>query len=106
MPIYEKARQALEGKRVEFVWLSFDEKRADYEEWIKENRSRYGFTFAHVESANWNDALRAFGPGVPGFYVVGRDGRIVASYSGFGAYNNGEGDPRLAVALRKAGIVL
>lgn len=40
---------------------------------------------------------------LPAFYVLGRDGKIVSSYIGYG-YGRGGEDPRLLTALRAAGI--
>jgi thiol-disulfide isomerase/thioredoxin len=105
MPYYEKVRKQLAGKDVVFVQLNFEEKEALYEKWVRDNSGRYGFIFARGEmtAQNWQEKLNDFKGSLPGFYVVGRDGKIVAAYRGFG-YGDGGEDPRLIPALEKAGI--
>jgi hypothetical protein len=88
-----------------FVALDFDEKAVDYRNWMKEHGDSYGFVFARVDSPDASKALRDFKGSLPGFYVLGRDGRISSTYAGFG-YGAGNPDPRLIQALSKAGVTL
>jgi thiol-disulfide isomerase/thioredoxin len=104
-PFYEKIRQKLADQDVVFVAVSFDQKQADYEKWMNTHAGSYGFKFGRIVSENPIKALDEFKGSLPGFYVLGRDGKIVASYNGFG-YNPGQEDPRLVQALRAAGVKL
>ena len=102
-PFYEKMRQKLADQDVVFVAVSFDQKEADYEKWMNTHASSYGFKFGRIVSDNPMKALDEFKGSLPGFYVLGRDGKIVSSYNGYG-YAAGEEDPRLLAALRAAGV--
>lgn len=102
-PFYEKMRQKLADQDVVFVAVSFDQKLADYEKWMNAHAADYGFKFGRIDSEHPMKALEAFKGSLPGFYVLGRDGKIVSSYSGNG-YAAGEEDPRLLTALRAAGV--
>jgi thiol-disulfide isomerase/thioredoxin len=104
-PFYEKMRQKLADQDVVFVAVSFDQKEADYEKWMNTHAGSYGFKFGRIQSDKPMKALEDFKASLPGFYVLGRDGRIVATYSGFG-YAPGQEDPRLVQALRAAGVKL
>jgi len=102
-PFYEKTRKALADQDVVFVAVSFDQKLADYEKWMKQHGDGYGFKFARVDSADTMKAMKEFRGSLPAFYVLGRDGKILSSYLGYG-YGAGEEDPRLLAALRAAGV--
>jgi thiol-disulfide isomerase/thioredoxin len=102
-PFYEKMRKALAEQDVVFVAVSFDQKQADYEKWMKQHGGDYGFKFGRVDSPDPKKAMKEFRGSLPAFYVLGRDGRIVSSYLGYG-YGSGGEDPRLLAALRAAGI--
>lgn len=104
-PTYEKMRQKLADQDVVFVAVSFDEKLANYEKWMKQHAGDYGFKFGRVDAAEPMKALKEFRGALPAFYVLGRDGKIVGSYSGWG-YARGAEDPRLLAALRAAGVKL
>lgn len=105
MPFYEAMRQKLSAEGVVFVALNFEPSLVEYEAWVRKNLQKYGFVFARadVTEADWNQKLQDFKGNLPAFYVVDRDGRIVAGYSGFG-YGAGNEDPRLVAALQKAGL--
>jgi thiol-disulfide isomerase/thioredoxin len=102
-PFYEKTRKALESQDVVFVAVSFDARPADYEKWMNAHADGYGFKFGLVDSADANAAIKEFRGSLPAFYVLGRDGRILSSYVGYGYGASGE-DPRLLAALREAGV--
>jgi thiol-disulfide isomerase/thioredoxin len=114
-PYYEKMRQKLASNPdVVFAAMSFDDKQADYDKWMKEHGDSYGFLFGRVDTPAkdgaeparaGSTALSAFKGSLPGFYILGRDGKISSAYTGFG---NGVGgpDPRLDEALKKAGVAL
>lgn len=102
-PFYEKTRQAIADQDVIFVAVSFDQKLADYEKWMKRHAASYGFKFGRVDAEDPAKAMKEFRGSLPAFYVLGRDGKILSSYIGFG-YGKGEDDPRLLAALRAAGI--
>ena len=104
-PFYEKMRQKLADQDVVFVAVSFDQKEADYEKWMNTHASSYGFKFGRIVSDDPKKALNDFKGSLPAFYVLGRDGKIVSSYSGNG-YEPGQEDPRLLQALRAAGVKL
>ena len=104
-PFYEKMRQKLADQDVVFVAVSFDAKLADYEKWMNTHAGSYGFKFGRIVSDDPRKALNDFKGSLPAFYVLGRDGKIVSSYSGFG-YETGQEDPRLIQALRAAGVKL
>lgn len=104
-PTYEKARRALADQDVVFVAVSFDQKLSDYEKWMKQHAGDYGFKFGRVDAEDPMKAMKEFRGSLPGFYVLGRDGKIVSSYLGFG-YGRGNEDPRLLAALRAAGVTL
>ncbi len=81
--------------------------RAAFEPWVKANQSKYpDITFACDPNDRGSDtfAERASSKlykvsGIPTQYVIGKDGKIVASLVGFS-----EGDARLEAALAKAGV--
>lgn len=102
-PFYEKMRQQLAEQDVVFVAVSFDAKAADYEKWMNANASKYGFKFGLVDSPDAKAAMKQFRGNLPGFYILGRDGKVVSSYIGYG-YGGGGEDPRLLAALREAGV--
>ena len=102
-PFYEKMRQQLAAQDVVFVAVSFDEKAANYEKWMKANAGKYGFKFGLVDTPDARAAMREFRGSLPAFYVLDRDGKVVSSYIGYG-YGAGGEDPRLLAALRAAGI--
>jgi len=104
-PTYEKMRKVLAEQEVVFVAVSFDEKLANYEKWMKQHGGDYGFKFGRVEAEDPKKAMKEFRGELPGFYVLGRDGKIVSSYLGYG-YGRGNEDPRLLAALRAAGVKL
>lgn len=105
MPFYERMRREVADQGVVFLALSFDEQQALYDNWVKDNRERYGFVFARAEvtGEDWKEKMDRFKGGLPAFYVVGRDGKVVAAYSGYG-YGKDKEDPRLRTALAKAGV--
>jgi len=102
-PYYEKMRQQLAAQDVVFVAVSFDQKVADYEKWMNANASKYGFKFGLVDSPDAKAAMKQFRGSLPAFYILGRDGKVVSSYIGYG-YGAGGEDPRLLAALREAGV--
>lgn len=102
-PYYEKMRQALAAQDVVFVAVSFDENLANYEKWMNEHGADYGFKFGRIDAEDPKEALKDFKGALPAFYVLGRDGKIISSYTGYG-YGKGGEDPRLLAALRKAGV--
>jgi thiol-disulfide isomerase/thioredoxin len=102
-PFYEKTRQALADQDVVFVAVSFDSKLAEYEKWMKQHGADYGFKFGRVDSPDPTKAMWEFRGSLPAFYVLGRDGKVISSYLGYG-YGSGNEDPRLLAALRTAGI--
>jgi thiol-disulfide isomerase/thioredoxin len=102
-PFYEKTRKALESQEVVFVAVSFDAKVADYEKWMNAHADGYGFKFGLVDSVDAKVAMKEFKGSLPAFYVLGRDGKILSSYIGYG-YGAGGEDPRLLAALRANGI--
>lgn len=102
-PFYEKMRQQLAAQAVVFVAVSFDEKAANYEKWMKANADKYGFKFGLIDAPDPRAAMREFRGSLPAFYVLDRDGAIVGSYIGYGFGAGGE-DPRLLQALREAGV--
>lgn len=102
-PTYERIRKALADQDVAFVAVSFDAKLADYEKWMKRHGGDYGFKFGRVEAEDPMKALKEFRGSLPAFYVLGRDGKIVSSYIGWG-WDKGAEDPRLLAALRAAGV--
>lgn len=104
-PFYEKMRRQLAAQDVVFVAVSFDAKPADYEKWMNAHAKEYGFKFGLVDAADAKAAMKTFKGLLPAFYVIGRDGRILSAYSGFG-YDAGAEDPRLLKALREAGVKL
>ncbi len=104
-PFYEKMRQKLAAQDVVFVAVSFDEKVADYEKWMNAHAKDYGFKFGRVDTPDAKAAMKQFRGSLPAFYVLGRDGRVVGSYIGYG-YGAGGEDPRLLSALRAAGVKL
>lgn len=104
-PFYEKMRRQLEAQEVVFVAISFDHQVAAYEKWMKANASKYGFRFGLVDAPDAKAAMKQFKGALPSFYVLGRDGKILSSYGGFG-YGAGNADPRLLTALREAGVNL
>jgi thiol-disulfide isomerase/thioredoxin len=104
-PFYEKMRQKLADQDVVFVAVSFDEKLENYEKWMNAHGADYGFKFGRIDAEDPMKAMKDFKGSLPAFYVVGRDGKIVSSYMGYG-YGKGGEDPRLLEALRKAGVKL
>jgi thiol-disulfide isomerase/thioredoxin len=104
-PYYEKMRQQLATQDVVFVAVSFDAKVADYEMWMNAHADGYGFKFGRIDAPDAKAALKEFRGALPSFYVLGRDGKILSSYMGYG-YGSGGEDPRLLAALREAGVKL
>ncbi len=104
-PYYEKMRQQLAAQDVVFVAVSFDQKLAEYEKWMNAHSKDYGFKFGRVDSPDPLAAMKQFRGSLPAFYVLGRDGRVIGSYLGYGFGSGGE-DPRLLAALREAGVKL
>lgn len=104
-PFYEKMRQKLAAQDVVFVAVSFDQKLADYEKWMNAHAKDYGFKFGRVDTPDPMAAMKQFRGSLPAFYILGRDGKVVSSYIGYG-YGAGGEDPRLLSALRDAGVKL
>lgn len=102
-PYYETMRKKLESQDVVFVAVSFDGRLADYEKWMNANGSNYGFKFGRIDAVDASAAMKAFRGSLPAFYVLGRDGKVVGAYVGYG-YGSGGEDPRLLLALREAGV--
>lgn len=108
-PYYEKLRRQLEGQGVAFMAFNTGEAKTnsaqDIKKWMAKSREKYGFfwTTSAESPKELEDKLKVVG--APGFFVVGTDGAVIASYTGFG-YGDGGVDPRLNSALREAGVTL
>ncbi len=108
MPHTQKLAAAYKDQGVVVVASGTSDTIAKFKEWIPRNQPKYPdlqFYFDPNErgSATFNDraSSKLYGvTGIPSQFVIGRDGKIVATIVG----NGGESDHRTEAALAKAGI--
>ncbi|MBX3748795.1 MAG: redoxin domain-containing protein [Opitutaceae bacterium] len=108
MPHTQKLAAAYKDQGVIVLASGTSDTIAKFKEWIPKNQPKYPdlrFTFDPNErgSATFNDraSSKHYGvTGIPTQFVIGRDGKIVATIVG----NGGESDHRTEAALAKAGI--
>jgi peroxiredoxin len=108
MPHTQKLAAAYKDQGVVVVASGTSDTNAKFKEWIPKNQPKYPdlqFFFDPNErgSATFNDraSSKHYGvTGIPSQFVIGRDGKIVATIVG----NGGESDARTEAALAKAGI--
>ncbi len=108
MPHTQKLAAAYKDQGVVVIASGTSDTIAKFKAWIPQNQSKYPdlqFFFDPNErgSATFNDraSSKHYGvTGIPTQFVIGRDGKIVATIVG----NGGESDTRTEAALAKAGI--
>ncbi len=105
MPHLEKVYQAVKSQNIEVLGVCVSDTRENFDKWIPEHKTDYTFDFAF-------DPAGRTGPnkisstlykvsGIPTTYIIGKDGKVVASVVGYDT-----GDKRVEDALKKAGVVL
>jgi peroxiredoxin len=96
--VYEKVK----GQNVVVVGIAVKDKKADFDAWVKENGSKYGYTFAYPagndEGASVVGAYQV--TGLPTTYVIDASGKVVEGVIGY----TGDSDKRIERALEKAGV--
>lgn len=107
MPGLQEIYKTVKDKNVVVLSVNtWDEKDA-FQKWVKENSgTKYDFTFVRDPAEGDRAAIRKASiakrlyqvPGIPTFYVIGTDGKIIGSRLGSG---NDEGVKEL---LKKAGV--
>jgi len=105
MPHVQKT--VAKAKNADVVWLGvcvWDDRKA-FEKWVPSNDARYHFTKLFDPAGKDRGASIASASyrvkSIPTLYVIDREGRIVDGLVGF----LGDDDDRLAVALRKTGVL-
>ncbi len=108
MPHTQKLAAAFKDQGVVVVASGTSDTIAKFKEWIPKNQPKYPdlrFYFDPNERGSATFEQRASSKlyhvtGIPTQFIIGRDGRIVATIVG----NGGEGDARTEAALAKAGV--
>ena len=105
MPHLEKVYQELKSRNdVAILAVCVSDERSAYEKWLKANvGTKYNFpvAFDPAERGPKNISGTQFGVrGIPHTFIIGPDGKVVASISGY----DSRGDHRLEEGLNKAGI--
>lgn len=105
MPHLEKVYQAVKSQNIEVLGVCVSDTRENFDKWIPEHKTDYTFDFAFdpagrtgpnkISSTLYNVS------GIPTTYIIGKDGKIVASVVGYET-----GDKRVENALKKAGVAL
>ena len=111
LPSTQRVAAAAKTQDVVILAASTGDRRADFEAWVKANQAKYpDIVFAHdLNGADESSgkfaeriSLKLYGAsGFPTKYVIGRDGKVVARFGGYG-----EHDLRLEEALAKLGVKL
>ncbi len=105
MPHLEKVYQAVKSQNIEVLGVCVSDTRENFDKWIPEHKTDYTFDFAFdpagrtgpnkISSTLYNVS------GIPTTYIIGKDGKVVASVVGYDT-----GDKRVEDALKKAGVAL
>lgn len=105
MPHLETLWQKLKTRNDATVLaLCTSDEREKFEKWVVDNKDKYTFPYGYDPAGRDNTkklSRNLFGvTGIPTTFVIGKDGKVVATIVGYG----GPDDHRLEDALKKAGI--
>ncbi|MES2459461.1 MAG: TlpA disulfide reductase family protein, partial [Armatimonadota bacterium] len=105
MPHLKAIQDAVKGQPVTMFTVGVWDERKAFNTWLDANEAKYPFTYAFDPSpqkAKGNIAYDLYQvPGIPGTYVIDKDGKIAAAIVGYS-----RGDTRLEAALRKVGVTV
>jgi peroxiredoxin len=101
MPHLEAVHQKTKAQGVKVIGLCVSDERSSFDQYVKAAKGKLNFTLAFDPSQGDQSSpgVQYKVSGIPCTYVIGRDGKVIAGFSGYG-----EGDDRVEQALRKAGI--
>ncbi len=103
MPHTQEVARTYKDQGVVVLGSCTSDTRANFEKWVKANQDKYpDFIFSHDKAERGNDRASAklYGVGgIPQQFIIGRDGKIAATVTGYLA-----GEVILDAALAKAGI--
>jgi thiol-disulfide isomerase/thioredoxin len=78
IPHFKTIEKKYKGKNIEFIKLSFDAKKDDWEKWINEKPSK-GLSL-HMEKHFKSDLAKAYGiNAIPRFILIDQNGKIVST---------------------------
>jgi thiol-disulfide isomerase/thioredoxin len=104
MPHLESVYDQVKDKGVVVLAVCVWDDKTAYEKWLITNKTKYTFATAFDPAGKDYDTAitAAYGvTGIPSQFVVGKDGKIAAGYSGYA-----DGDTRLESALKTQGVQL
>lgn len=106
MPHLEELWKKISGRDdVTVLAVCVWDKRSAYQSWVPKNRSKYTLPFVFDpagEDGAASIAKKLYSvSGIPTTYVIGKDGKVLTSFSGFR-----ENDTRIEETLEKAGVKL
>ncbi len=102
MPHLQRVYQEVKGQGVVVIAVNVNDDQKLFERWVEKNRSNYGFTFAYDPAGRESPSIaqRHYQVrGIPATFVIGKDGKIVGSVSGYQ-----EGDTSLEKILATVGV--
>ena len=103
MPHTQKVAAATKTQDVVVLASCTSDTREKFAEWVKQNAATYPDLIFACDPAGKSEeraSKKLYGvSGIPTQFLLGRDGRVIASFVGFG-----EGDTRLEQALAKQGV--
>jgi len=102
MPHLEKVYESIKDQNVTVLAVCVWDDKDKFDKWVTEKKSTYTFTTAFDPAAKGpkniaGDQYKV--TGIPTQYVIDKDGKIAAAYSGYS-----DGDSRLEDALGKLGV--
>ena len=105
MPHVEKVHRATRDRGVAVLGVCVWDKKDAYEAWVPKNREKYTFDFGFDAAGRGPESVATklyHVSGIPTTYVIDREGRVAAAFSGF----NPAGDTRLEAALAALGVAV
>jgi peroxiredoxin len=103
MPHLQKVYETVKDKGIVVLALCVWDEKADYDSWLKENKSKYGFTFAFDPAGRGENNIAAKlykVSGIPTTYIIDKEGKVAEAVVGY----SGDDDRRIEAALKKVGV--
>ena len=103
LPHLQSVAHQVKAQGVEFLGVCVADSRANFDAWLGKHPALADITFAYDPAGRSQPSLADTQyrvKGIPSTYVIGRDGKVAAGWTGY----SGENDHQLEEALRKVGI--
>jgi thiol-disulfide isomerase/thioredoxin len=101
LPHIESIRQAAQDRGVVVLAVAVGETRRNVEEFLAKNQDKFHFSFFLDQDDNNGGRSHYHVGAMPTTYVLGRDGKVAAAFTGYD-----DGDRRLDAALKALGVTV